>query len=38
MKQWQHLIRQQIKRKRRTRDESAALLDTAYDILAEGNP
>jgi hypothetical protein len=26
------------KRKRRTRDESAALLDTAYDILAEGNP
>jgi len=28
----------QIKRKRRTRDESAALLDTAYDILAEGNP
>jgi hypothetical protein len=28
----------QIKRKRRTRDESAALLDTAYDILAEGHP
>jgi hypothetical protein len=28
----------QLKRKRRTRDESAALLDTAYAILAEGNP
>lgn len=28
----------QIKRKRRTRDESAALLETAYAILAEGNP
>jgi hypothetical protein len=27
-----------VKRKRRTRDESAALLDAAYDILAEGNP